>query len=58
MDPKTRGWKMLNLALGDSDENNTYTVLNENPNNIEFILELGGGEPMYVRFYFCSNAKA
>lgn len=38
MDPTSRGWKLLNLAVGDSEKNNNTAVVDETPNIIEFVV--------------------
>lgn len=45
MDSTSRGWKLLNLAIGISEENNEREMLAETP-NVEFVLELGDGKSM------------
>lgn len=43
MDPTSRGWKLLNLAVGDSEKNNNTRgviifLVDETPNIIEFVV--------------------
>lgn len=45
MDPTSRGWKMPNLVVRDSEVNNNPVMLEETP-NIEFVLEIDNPKPM------------